>query len=76
MRKASLILAALCLGPGRAGAAEYAPVLNGTILGGQYFYKGSNSNVAGNVSVVAGAIVKSSERWSFLPTYAGNYQGT
>ena len=68
--------AALALGVGRAGAAEYAPVLNATVLGGQYFYQGNNANVSGNVSVVAGAMVKTSERWSFLPTYAANYQGT
>lgn len=71
-----MILTALGLVSAGASGAEYAPVFNATLLGGQYFYQGSNSNVAGNASVVAGAMIKANERWSLLPTYAGNYQGT
>ncbi|MBI5239352.1 MAG: hypothetical protein HY926_02685 [Elusimicrobia bacterium] len=70
------MLAALGLGAGTGGAVEYAPVLNATVLGGQYFYQGTNANVAGNVSAVAGAMVKTGDQWSLMPTYAANYQGT
>jgi hypothetical protein len=76
MRRAVLMSAALVLGAGTGRAAEYAPVLNATVLGGQYFYRGANANVSGNASVVAGVMVKTGDRWSFLPTYAGNYNGT
>jgi len=76
MMRSALILTALGLAPGGAHAVEYAPVLNATLLGGQYFYQGNNSNVGGNASVVAGSIVKANDRWSLLPTYAANYQGT
>ena len=75
MRKAILICAALC-GALPARALEYGPVFNATLLGGQYFFEGSNANVSGNAAVQAAAAVKASDRWSFMPTYAGNYQGT
>ena len=76
MSRIKIILAVLCLGAGQAGAVEYAPVFNASVLGGQYFFKGSNGNVAGNVSVLTASAIKASERWSWLPMYSGNYQGT
>ncbi len=76
MMRATLTLAALGLLPGKAHSVEYAPVFNAAVLGGQYFYQGNNSNVGGNASVVAGSIVKADGRWSLLPTFAANYQGT
>ncbi|MBI3552270.1 MAG: hypothetical protein HY077_07110 [Elusimicrobia bacterium] len=68
---------ALALGiAGNARAAEYAPVFNAQVLGGQYFFQGSNGNVSGNVTVNAAEAVKLDERWSLVPMYAGGYQGT
>lgn len=61
---------------GSASAAEVVPVLKGGILGGQYFLQGARGNLSGNANALAAPVVKFSERWSFIPMYAANYQGT
>jgi len=72
---AALALGALLVAA-PARALEYAPIFNASVLGGQYFFQNTRGNVNGNVSVTAAAVIKASQRWSWLPMYVGNYQGT
>ena len=69
------VCAALFLGPPGASALEFIPVYNVGLSGGQYFFRGERASLNGNASVVAAPVLKAGEAWSFIPMYAGNYQG-
>jgi hypothetical protein len=57
-------------------AAQVTPIYNLSFLGGQNFFDGTASSVAGNVDALVTPVVKFSDRWSLFPTYQGTYQGT
>lgn len=57
-------------------AVEYMPIYSASLMGGQYFFSGTKSNLAGNVTGNVTPVVKFNERWSLLPTYNFAYQGT
>ncbi len=59
-----------------ASAVEWAPVLNASLSGGQYFFKGQRGNLGGNAAVTAAGLVKLDDRWSLLPMYNVGYRGT
>jgi hypothetical protein len=74
--KGGLLVAVLATAVPGLKAIETVPVFNGSIMGGQYFYKGERSNLNANISALFSPMVKINEDWSFLPIYSGNYQGT
>lgn len=76
IREALLATAAAAMWAGPAAAADVIPVVNGTFMGGQYFFKGDRSSLSGNASLLAAPTVKVNDRWSYVPIYSGNYQGT
>lgn len=59
-----------------ASAAEWTPVLNASLMGGQYFFQGQRGNLGGNASLTAAGLGKLSDDWSVLPMYTGGYRGT
>ena len=59
----------------RARAYEVVPIVNGSLMGGQYFFQGARSSLSGNASLVASPVVKMTQ-WSLMPMYSGGYQGT
>lgn len=61
---------------GRAAAAEVKPVVNAQLMGGQYFYNNDDSSFGGYASLIASPYLKFNERWSLVPIYSGQYQGT
>lgn len=60
----------------QARALDYAPTLDLSLLGGQYFFQGANANLTGNGNVTAAVAAKTGESWSVMPMFVGNYQGT
>lgn len=70
------VLGAALLWSGAAGAAEVTPLWALQFMGGQHFFEGRSSALAGNIIVNYTPAVKFSDRWSLLPTYAGSYSGT
>ena len=71
-----MAMAAVIAGSSGAGALEIVPVFNATLMGGQYIFRGDRSNLGLNAAVLAAPVLRKSEQWSFVPIYAGNYQGT
>jgi hypothetical protein len=71
-----MAVALALIGAKKARAAEYAPVLNATVMGGQYFFENNNANVSANASVNAAEAIKFDDRWTLVPLYSGSYQGT
>lgn len=59
-----------------AGAVEYIPMYQLSLLGGQYFFAGTKSSVNGNANGSVSPAVKFNDRWTLLPTYSVDYQGT
>ncbi|MBI3549384.1 MAG: hypothetical protein HY078_10125 [Elusimicrobia bacterium] len=59
-----------------AGAVQYIPIYNINLMGGQYFFSGQKSNINGNASANITPVVKFNDRWSLVPIYNANYQGT
>ncbi len=59
-----------------AGAAEYIPMYQLSLLGGQYFFGGGKSSLNGNAVGNVSPAVKFNDHWTLLPTYAVEYQGT
>ncbi len=57
-------------------AVEVIPVYRGHLLGGQYFIKGRNASLSGNAALLAAPVLEFNERWSAIPMFAGNYNGT
>jgi len=57
-------------------AAEVKPVVSAQVLGGQYYYSGSESALGALASLVASPYTKFNDRWSLVPLYSGTYQGT
>ena len=68
--------AAMIAGPSGARALEVLPVFNATVMGGQYIFQGNRSNLGLDASVLAAPVLRQNDQWSYLPIYAGNYQGT
>lgn len=71
-----MAMAAMIAGCSGAGALEVLPVFNATLMGGQYIFQGDRSNLGLDAAVLAAPVLRKSEQWSFVPIYAGNYQGT
>jgi hypothetical protein len=80
MRKSGRLLAAFCILNSafciETYAVETTPVINAQVLGGQYYYQGSESAVGGLLSVNASPFLKLNDRWSLVPLYSGAYRGT
>lgn len=57
-------------------AAEVTTVSDVRFFGGQHFFGGEVSSVAGNLNAVVTPAVKFSDGWSLLPTWQGEYRGT
>jgi hypothetical protein len=76
VRKGILSLAMLLLAAARAHSLEITPVANGTLMGGQYFFRGDKSSLNGNATALVAPVLRSSDRWAYLPIYSANYQGT
>lgn len=57
-------------------AVEYIPIYSLNMMGGQYFFTGSKSSLNGNAVGNIAPVLKFNERWSLLPIYSVNYQGT
>jgi hypothetical protein len=55
---------------------EMKPVVNAQLLGGQYYYKGSENPFGVHASLMASPYTKFNDRWSLVPLYSGTYQGT
>lgn len=68
--------AASFLFAGTAAAVEVTPVLNGSLAGGQYFFKSQKGSFSGNAALTGASLLKFNERWSLLPMYSGSYQGS
>ncbi|MBI5203006.1 MAG: hypothetical protein HY925_15550, partial [Elusimicrobia bacterium] len=47
-----------------------------SLLGGQYFFAGNKSSVNGNAVGNISPAMKFNDRWTLLPTYSVEYQGT
>lgn len=71
-----MTMAAVIAGLSSARALEVVPVFNATLMGGQYIFKGDRSNLGLDAAVLAAPVLRKSDQWSFVPIYAGNYQGT
>jgi hypothetical protein len=61
---------------GRLEAVEVKPVVNAQVLGGQYYYNGSESSLGALASLMVSPYTKFNDQWSLVPLYSGNYQGT
>ncbi|MBI5623887.1 MAG: hypothetical protein HY924_08925 [Elusimicrobia bacterium] len=73
----SAALAAACAwAASAAAAATYTPVYKAALLGGQYFLKGTNAHVSANGSLNVAPVIEFDDRWSLVPHYWFNYQGT
>ena len=57
-------------------AAEVKTVADVQVLGGQHFFEGAVSSVAGNINAVVTPSVTWNEKWSFYPTWQAEYRGT
>ena len=57
-------------------AAEVTTVADVRFFGGQHFFGGRASSVAGNLEAVVTPAIKYSDRWSLLPTWQAEYRGT
>ena len=57
-------------------AIEVSPVLNVQLLGGQYFFQAQESNLSGNVSLLAAPGIEVNDQWSFVPTFSASWRGT
>ena len=71
-----MAMAAAIAGSSGARALEVFPVFNATLMGGQYIFQGNRSNLGLDASVLAAPVLRQNEQWSYVPIYAGNYQGT
>ena len=67
------LLSALCL-PARA--VEYVPMVNLSLIGGQYFFAGDKSHLNANLMANVTPAVKFDNGWTVLPTYSGYFRGT
>lgn len=56
-------------------AASVTTVANLSMTGGQDFFDGAASSLAGSADVLVTPVVKFSDRWSLFPTYHGFYLG-
>jgi hypothetical protein len=57
-------------------AVEVKPVVNAQLLGGQYFYNGSDNAFGAVASLSAAPYMQFNDRWSLVPLYSGSYKGT
>lgn len=71
-----MAMAAVIAGASSASALEVVPVLNATLMGGQYIFNGDRSDLGVNADVLAAPVLRQNDQWSYLPIYSGNYQGT
>lgn len=55
---------------------EITPVANATLMGGQYFFRGDKASLSGNATALVAPVLRTSDRWAYLPIYSANYQGT
>ena len=59
-----------------SSAAEWTPVFNASLSGGQYFFLKQRASLGGNAALNVAGMAKLSERWSMMPMYSGSYRGT
>lgn len=59
-----------------AGAVEVIPLYQLSLMGGQYFFSGQKSSLNGNAYGNVAPAIRFNERWTMLPVYTVNYQGT
>ncbi|MFA6317410.1 MAG: hypothetical protein WC943_08325 [Elusimicrobiota bacterium] len=76
MRTTLLAAAFLSALAANAVAVEYTPVYKASMLGGQYFLKGTNAHVSANGSLNVAPVIDFDDSWSLVPHYWFNYQGT
>lgn len=69
-------MAGAMLAAAKVGAVDVIPVFRGHLMGGQYFLKGTNASLSGDAALLVAPVLEFNERWSLMPVYGGNYQGT
>ena len=74
MRRASFLTLVAVAVP--LSAAQVTTVADLNFLGGQHFFGGSASSVAGNFTGMVAPAVAFNDRWSLIPTWQGEYRGT
>ncbi len=57
-------------------AAEVRPVIDATVMGGQYYYNGAENNLNSIATLNASPYIQFNDAWSLVPLYSGNYHGT
>ena len=73
----AMAAAAALAGPaGGSRAAEVVPMYNFSLIGGQYFFAGSETHLNANAAMNVAPAVKLDNGWSVLPLYNGYYRGT
>ncbi|MBI1979374.1 MAG: hypothetical protein HYS58_01275 [Elusimicrobia bacterium] len=55
---------------------EISPLFSGRLLGGQYVFDTQESNLSGNISLLASPAIQVNEQWSLLPTLSSSWRGT
>jgi len=73
---AIILFFGVCSLKNKADSAEVIPVWSIGVLGGQYFYEGETSALTANLSLDISPAVKFSDKFTLIPTYNSNYQGT
>jgi hypothetical protein len=71
-RAAALLLACAS----RAAAAEWTPLMRLDVLGGQFFYEGSNTSFSGNANLLFSPGVRLSDKDTIVPTLSSSYRRT
>jgi hypothetical protein len=71
---ASVVLLSAASGP--LSAVQIKPVINAEILGGQYYFQGSESAFGALMSLNASPYMQFNDEWSLVPLYSGSYRGT
>lgn len=76
MRGWLLLTFNFCLLTSPLYALEVKPVISAQLMGGQYYYQGSDSALGAIAAVSAAPYLKFNEQWSLVPLYMGSYRGT
>jgi hypothetical protein len=57
-------------------ALEVTSLYDFRVLGGQHFFEGKASSVAGNINILVAPTLKFNKTFSLIPAYLGEYRGT
>lgn len=71
-----LTIAVLLLASSDFLQAETVHLLQASLLGGQHFFEGENSSLAGNFNIFYSPTYTLSEKWTLVGIYQGTYRGT